>query len=76
MRIFTLAAVAVLALSGTALTEPRPIPSGSIVAAAFGHKWGRAAGAGLLAVLLAVAKKAWFLLILPFLLIGRLFRRS
>ena len=36
---------------------------------------GRAAATGLLAVLVAFAKKAWFLLLVPFLFIGRLFRR-
>jgi uncharacterized membrane-anchored protein len=40
-----------------------------------GKGWSKAAGAGLIAVLVALAKKFWFLLILPFLWLGRLFRK-
>lgn len=40
-----------------------------------GKGWKKTAGAGLAALLLAFAKKLWFLILIPFLWIGKLFKR-
>lgn len=40
-----------------------------------GKGWSKTAGAGLIALLLAFAKKLWFLLLLPLVWIGKLFKR-
>ncbi len=47
-----------------------------VLATLAGVKWGKAAASGLLAILLVLLKKFWFVLIFPFMLIGKLFKRS
>lgn len=47
-----------------------------VLASLAGVKWGKVAVAGLTAILLAFAKKAWIILLIPFLFIGRLFRKK
>jgi uncharacterized membrane-anchored protein len=47
-----------------------------VFAGLLGVKYGKAAAAGLFAVGLVILKKAWFLLLVPFLLLGKLFGRK
>ena len=47
-----------------------------VLATLVGVKYGKAATAGALAILLALLKKAWVLLLLPFIWIGRLFKKK
>ena len=47
-----------------------------VLATMVGVKYGKEVWAGILAVILAFAKKLWFLLLLPLAYLGRLFRRS
>jgi uncharacterized membrane-anchored protein len=47
-----------------------------VLAGLLGVKYGKAAGLGLIAVVLAVAKKAWFLIFMPFVWIFRKMRKS
>jgi uncharacterized membrane-anchored protein len=47
-----------------------------ILATLAGVKWGKFAVTGLIAILLAFAKKGWVLLLLPLLFLGRLFSKK
>ncbi|MEM8755626.1 MAG: DUF2167 domain-containing protein, partial [Pseudomonadota bacterium] len=47
-----------------------------VLASLVGVKYGKEIAGGLLATVLAFAKKAWFLFLLPLVWIGRLFRRG
>ena len=46
-----------------------------MLATVLGVKYGKAASAGLLAVVLILLKKAWFIVLLPFVALGGLFKR-
>jgi hypothetical protein len=46
-----------------------------VLATVLGVKYGKAASAGLLAVVLILLKKAWFIVLLPFVALGGLFKR-
>lgn len=48
----------------------------AVLAGLVGVKYGKAAAGGLLAILLLVLKKAWFILLLPLIWIGKLFKRK
>jgi hypothetical protein len=47
-----------------------------VFAGILGVKYGKAAGAGIFAVALLLLKKAWFVLLLPLVWVGRLFRKK
>ena len=46
-----------------------------VLATVLGVKYGKAASAGLIAVVLILLKKAWFIVLLPFVALGGLFKR-
>lgn len=48
----------------------------SVFAGLLGVKYGKAVGTGILAVALILLKKAWFVILLPFIWLGKLFNRK